>query len=78
MGHFPHVHLKFHFGISSALRVGITLAHAHQRVASRIKKPHAPEKSKVSLVSSVMSVIKDFEFGEWIFFHYIIIKYILL
>jgi len=29
-------------------------------------------------VSSVMSVIKDFEFGEWIFFHYIIIKYILL
>ena len=35
-------------------------------------------KWRVSLVSSVMSVIKDFEFGEWIFFHYIIIKYILL
>jgi len=35
-------------------------------------------KDRVSLVSSVMSVIKDFEFGEWIFFHYIIIKYILL
>ena len=36
------------------------------------------EMEGVSLVSSVMSVIKDFEFGEWIFFHYIIRKYILL
>ena len=35
-------------------------------------------KLKVSLVSSVIGVIKDFEFGEVIFFHYIIIKYILL